>query len=67
MSRPANLDKMSDNDYIAFMNARRRRFYEAGLEFKATEDCNICTKGYDGQEDYLCLSCELDQLDEEGY
>ena len=67
MSRPADIKKMSDNEYSAYMRARRNRFWNAGHEFKATEGCNVCEKGGEGEHDYLCIACELHQLEEEGF
>ena len=64
MSRPADLDKMSDADYIRFMNARRKRFYEAGFKLKPETTCNICSNFDTG---YVCIEHELYQLEEEGY
>ena len=65
MSRPADIDKMSDNDYIAFMQARRHRFYKAGLRFNPVVNCNLCEPIMDNN--YICIEHELHQLEEEGY
>lgn len=66
MSRPANIDKMSDNDYIAFMQARRNRFYKAGHSFKPVVDCALCEPIME-DNNYICIAHELHQLEEEGY
>lgn len=68
MSRPANIEKMSDYHYFRWMDIRRDRFWRGGHEFKASKHCGICEPNDESPRDeYVCISCEKDQLDEAGY
>ena len=58
-----NIENLEGNAYLKLMEDRREAFWEAGYDFEIDKECKAC----DGLNNYLCLSCEIDQLMKKGY
>ena len=55
-----DIEAMTDAEWISYRRDLLDAFYATGKELKPNPECNQC----DTHNDYVCFSCEIDQIGE---
>jgi len=56
-----DIEKMSNDEWINYQDNRREAFFRAGYDLTPQINCQMC------DIEYVCIACELTQLEDKGF